>query len=433
MTPDATPRTGRQFLRSRIRELPIMVLAWLLGWPAGRLCPRRFDLVVVIGREDGRFSDNAKYFYLHACAGTEVAPRTVYFLSGERSTVDALRVLGLRALRYPSLRAVWMLLRAALVVADSAEWVRWGRYQLAAGARILQLWHGVPLKRIELAELAARRTAMGRVKGLMHALYVSAFARYPTYDVVTSTSRYLTGVAFAPSFHAHRVVETGYPRNDVLDAALRSRMPEAVWLNTDVAATRRLREFRGRGGRAVLYAPTFRIRGRNPVGSEVLDYKALDAFARDHDLCIMLKLHPLLGGRGRLDGFANVLEYDAVRDVYPVLCETDLLVTDYSSIYFDYLLLDRPMVFFPYDLDEYRSRERGLLFDYADLTPGPKAHTQAALQAAIVDVLDAGRDEYREQRQRVRALAFDEPDAGASGRAWRAAAELLGNGQRGSA
>ena len=61
----------------------------------------------------------------------------------------------------------------------------------------------------------------------------------------------------------------------------------------------------------------------------------------------------------------------------------DLLITDYSSIFFDFLLLDRPIVFFPYDLEQYLSQDRAMYFDYEIMTPGPKCRTYDELELQI--------------------------------------------------
>jgi CDP-glycerol glycerophosphotransferase (TagB/SpsB family) len=408
----------------RLRELPIMLLAWLLGWPLGLLWLRRHDQIVFIGRGVGEFSDNAKYLYLHAC--TDPAARSVrsVFLSTDRRVVAALLSAGLPAVRYPSWRGILLLLRSAAVVVDSAEWVQHGRWQLASGALKVQLWHGAPLKMIELMDLGRRLNSMDSLRRLAYRLYIAAFRRQPRYDLVSSSSRFFTERVFRDSFRARRIMESGFPRNDVLDRNTRDRLGAAVWINTDDLAVRRMRELAGNGIRVALYAPTFRTHGRNPAGDEVLDYARLDAFARARRLCIIVKLHPLLAGLGPPRNYGRIIEYGADRDVYPVLCETDLLITDYSSIYFDFLLLDRPMIFFACDLNRYRSEERPLLFDYDEMTPGPKAFSQPELEHAIARVLD-GEDVHAGDRRRVRALAFDDADAGAMRRTWTQVAERL--------
>jgi CDP-glycerol glycerophosphotransferase (TagB/SpsB family) len=90
-----------------------------------------------------------------------------------------------------------------------------------------------------------------------------------------------------------------------------------------------------------------------------------------------------------------------------MLPRLDALITDYSSIYFDYLLLDRPVLFFPYDLERYREDERGFYFEYEEVTPGPKARTFDELVSRICELLDGYEREraaWRPERDRVAHL-----------------------------
>jgi len=409
--PSRSTLLGGHSLR-QLRELPVLLLAWLVFWLPGRLWRRDPRRVVVVGRDDGRFIDNAKYFFLHGVR----AGQAVVFVTEDPRTRDALEAHGAAAVLYPSLRAFRLLLSAGIVVADSAEWVRNGRFQLLAGAKRVQLWHGVPLKGIELAVLEERLSRMGTLARALYRAYVAFFSRYPHYDLVVSTSAWFTQRAFAPSFRARRVIESGYPRNDTLAPSRGEGSAGPGWINTDGAALARVHRLRDAGHRVVLYAPTFRTHGRNPLDG-VLDRAALQSFAERHRLCFVIKLHPVLAGGSALAALSNVVQYAAEADIYPVLREVDLLVTDYSSIYFDFLLRDRPIVFFAYDLEEYLARERQLLFPYADMTPGPVTRTQSELERTIAGILE-GKDAFAEARARVRALAFDHPAGGAAERVW---------------
>lgn len=417
---------GRHFLR-QLRELPILLPAWLIAYPIGRIFPRNRALIAVIGREDGQFSDNAKYFFIHGAGGLRDRC-TMVFVTEDRRTRDALLEQGAAAVLYPSCAAFRLLLRAGAVVADSWEWVQGGRYHLAAGAKRLQLWHGVPLKAIERANLKRKLSRMRALTRLLYRIYVKLYARYPRYDLVVSTSGFFTAASFGESFDAARVVECGYPRNDLMAPPHRNPCACLASVNCDDRALARMRELRGRGQRVVLYAPTFRTRGRIPSAGEALDYAALQLFAERNRLCIVLKRHPLVAGGQRLVGLSHIVEYQPRGDIYPALPEVDLLVTDYSSIFFDFLLLDRPIVFFPYDLDEYQRWECGLLFEYRDMAPGPVTYTQEDLQREILVALDGGQDAFAAQRARVRSLAFDHAAGGAAERIWAQLDRILNGG-----
>ncbi|HCF38358.1 MAG TPA: hypothetical protein DER56_04685, partial [Thermosipho africanus] len=95
-------------------------------------------------------------------------------------------------------------------------------------------------------------------------------------------------------------------------------------------------------------------------------------------------------------------------DVYTFLNLLDILMTDYSSIYFDFLLWNRPIIFFPYDLEYYRDEDRGLIFDYEDFTPGPKVYTLDSLHALLSQNKKAIDERYEEEyRQKADSMKVE--------------------------
>jgi len=140
-------------------------------------------------------------------------------------------------------------------------------------------------------------------------------------------------------------------------------------------------------------------------------------FAIDNDILLVFKFHPLMAKYCKLNDIESIIQYDPGADVYPVLPLCDCLISDYSSIYFDYLFVDRPIIFFPYDYDQYTADDRRLLFNYDEMTPGKKCYNQTELENAMCDVL-AGRDDYVAKRQTVFKKTFAYRDNGASARIW---------------
>jgi CDP-glycerol glycerophosphotransferase len=155
--------------------------------------------------------------------------------------------------------------------------------------------------------------------------------------------------------------------------------------------------------RVVLYAPTFRDDARDTSGRYRLvtpfDAARLRAALGDDDTVVLFRRHryvvdPL---SATADGFVrDVTRYP---DVTELLAAADVLVTDYSSVMFDYANTGRPMLFFTYDLADYRDRLRGFYFDFEAEAPGPLVETSDDLIDAIRDVeaATAGhQDRYKE-------------------------------------
>ena len=107
--------------------------------------------------------------------------------------------------------------------------------------------------------------------------------------------------------------------------------------------------------------------------------------------------------------FSNIKFYTTQGDIYPVLKYIDILITDYSSIAYDFLLLDRPIIFFDYDREIYEKIMGGFLFDYDEFSPGTKASNQQELTEALFS-----EDIYKQRREEVKDIFFDKSEQLAS-------------------
>jgi CDP-glycerol glycerophosphotransferase len=235
-----------------------------------------------------------------------------------------------------------------------------------SGAVYFQIWHGTPLKRIHWDVLWAPE---GRLQRLSKDV-----ARW---DWLLSPNRVSTPrLRNAFRFHGE-VVEAGYPRNDVLVSA------DAAAIRSRVRARLKIPEHTA----AVLYAPTWRddVVFDSSV-SEIVDaFKLEDALAGlGTDYCVLRRLHYMVSHRWK------AADHPQVRDVsyYPEAAElylaADVLITDYSSVMFDFAVTGKPIVFYVHDLADFRDRVRGFYFDLAEEAPGP-------LLTSVDDVVEALR------------------------------------------
>lgn len=291
---------------------------------------------------------------------------------------------------------------------DSAEWISGGKFQLTAGSKLIQLWHGAPLKEIELPLHQRRLQGLSFLPRLVLQVQKKIIGRYPDYYALVSTSELFTQKAFSSAFRAEHIMGYGYPRNDAIfkgrgDVHRRS----ALWINFDLQAMKLIDNARSNNLRIILYAPTFRSNLSSPFSENILSLQALNNFAKDHKILLVMKLHPFMAKQFHAENLSHIVHYAPECDIYPALSLIDCLVTDYSSIYFDYLLLDRPIIFFPYDFDHYIADERKLLFDYIDMAPGLLCKTQVELQAALSK---PDTEYWKAQRREVRNKVFDHLD-----------------------
>ena len=265
-----------------------------------------------------------------------------------------------------SAAAVAALESADLVVGNThieLDWVK------KPGARYLQTWHGTPLKRIHRDSLWA---PPGVVDGLQ--LDVDRWDYLVSPNAV-STPRLRRAFGFEG-----RVLEVGYPRNDALSS------PTATLTRARVRALLDIPD----GVTAVLYAPTWRDRefylpDAPPVQLELDVDRLLSRLGEDHVL--LTRLHPKMTDRGvvGLDR-PGVLDVSRYPDVHELYLAADVLVTDYSSVMFDFAITGKPILCYAYDLEAYRDDLRGFYFDLEELAPGPVTRSTDELADALVDL-----------------------------------------------
>ncbi len=412
-TPSLTSiSTPRRRWRGVITEATWALAGWLLLWPVTWVLRRRPELVVFYGRDGGKYLDNCKYLSARAAVRSDLEIKPI-FIARDRDLRDALRAQGLGAELASSAKATLLWLRAGTIVVDNVDWLTGMRYPATRGARIVQLWHGIPLKQVQMGRVRARSHQQPWWERSIFQLYLRIVGRKARLDWMLSTAPLVTERAFSGSFIYKRISHAGYPRNDAL-----FEPPTALTaIGIDHRARERISQHRATtsGGKIGLYAPTFREGLTDPFADGSIDLKALSDLALRLNLLLLVKLHPWMHGRLKSTEAAGIVLVSPDSDVYPLLREVDFLITDYSSIYFDYLLLDRPVVFFPYDLDRYLAEERRMYFDYDQMTPGPKPRQIAGLLAEI-EAVATDRDDWKAQRAAVRSMVFQHADGHAADR-----------------
>ena len=380
-------------MNARVRALGVAVLKRNAGLRS-RYRRSRTRLRSAVSRRHGRGALDAHCVVFESFVGRSYAgsPRALYeAMLGDERFADWRFVWAFRdvdhAGRFPALadaRTSIVAFRSAAYYAAFGRAGVWISNSIVApelrprtGQMYVQTWHGTPLKRIGLDVVETTETAMnGKAeideRYLDEAQKVTAFLSAGPF-----TSQAFASAFALPSHGAGSpFVETGNPRNDELVRATPG----------DVAGAR-ARLGIAPGQRVLLYAPTWRDDQHDSrsgyVYRQPLDIAALRA-AVGEDCVLLFRAHYLI---------TNVVDFGAyggfVRDVSDVdeineLClAADVLITDYSSIFFDFALLDRPMVFFMYDLERYEHALRGFYLPVSEV-PGPIARTQDELHAALL-------------------------------------------------
>ncbi|MFD4749610.1 CDP-glycerol glycerophosphotransferase family protein [Streptomyces rubiginosohelvolus] len=346
---------------------------------------------VLYSSYDGRqFSDSPRAIH-RELAAREGDIEHLWVVRDQQAAVpDGVRPVALHSAEwYQALaRSRWIVTNTHL-----PEW-----FERAEGQCVVQTWHGTPLKRIG-RDLAGSPHA--------DAAYMASMERRSAqWSVLVSPNSFSTPVLRRAFGYGGEVLESGYPRNDLLYAPDRAKVAAAV----------RERLAIPEGRRVVLYAPTWREDQPRKGGKYAPDLHLDLAQAREtlgDDHVLLVRRHYLVGG--------SVPDTDFVRDVsrHPDVTEllliSDVLVTDYSSIMFDFAQTGRPMLFHTYDLAHYRDTLRGFCFDFEHRAPGPLIPDSAGVVAALRDPAAATAG-HREAYEQFREAFCDLDDGTAAAR-----------------
>lgn len=361
----------RRVIRGRIGTFRVLVFTRLLSWPVRavsrpiiRRLPRDPQLIA-FGGGAGRFADNAAYLFLHMA---ETSDLRCVWVSPSKETGARVRSMGLEAVHRWSPDGVRVALLASWYVFSSyrSEINLW----LSDGAIALNLCHGVGGKRIQRDRFVGAGSSVYRApKGSLMAGLFADDRRPPEWQLTTSP---LTTDILSRAFNVpvEQCISLGYHRNDHLVEG--RRPPQAL---VDSALYDRI----ARCKTVVGYFPTFRddsvsLPGGAPVISE------MSKIIRAQGGVLVFKAHDATSITGIAGESTIVLPKEADLNAYLGIC--DVIVTDYSSVATDCLVLNRPVVLFWPDYRAYQ-HVRGFAVDPAEVLPGLVTYTKAELYEVL--------------------------------------------------
>lgn len=355
-----------------------------------------------------RFADNPRYLYLYVSQHKAELDIRPIWISHNEDVVEMLKNEGYEAYMYHSLKGIWFALRGKVYLFDNYS--KDINFWQSGGALKVNLWHGIPLKKIQHDNVFDKfrhpKNLLEKIKNFPR----NISDEKPNHYVLT-TSENLRPI-FSSAFKTNNVLIAGYPRNGVLI----SEEIQNVYSEEEKNDRKRIVEFLedesdAQNKKMVFYMPTFRQ-------SETLFFDNFDKddfqmFLKENNILFCVKLHPKSKLNKEFDNIQseNIMVINKDADPYVFLKMADVLITDYSSIYFDYLLLDRPIIFFDYDLKEYLSDSREMYFEYYEFTPGEKVNDYSKLKSVMNDIIE-NYDEYKKgyfkYRHRIKQKVFDE-------------------------
>lgn len=314
------------------------------------------------------------YYFFKMIRIKKIQPFKVIFLSRKRSEVaEIVQEEGTgSAYRLMSLKGIWYFLRAKTAVlthgpADFFYFV--GKRNLRK--RVVNLWHSIVVKDM---------SGIGRGENLAWDIQVvSSLWEKSLYEGYGVKSKFAI---------------TGYPRNEYL-----------VWAHNNEIEIKRvknkLRQYsKIQPKTIILYAPTYRQHvATDFFPFEDYDSKQLIEFCQEHQILILIRLHPNEKKSSYENKLHKLLESNYVifanRDRFAKMAEllliSNIVITDYSGSFFDFLLLDRPTIFLPYDRDDYDSRY-GFAVDFDEISELTSCYSQSELLETIKFVRDGSAE-----------------------------------------
>jgi len=261
----------------------------------------------------------------------------------------------------------WLLQRAQVLVLDHESTDPLFN-RVRTQAKVVQLWHGLPFKHLA---------------GNKHFPHILD-------EAFISSSSWFNQQIFPGMFKARHYLDFGYPRND----ALLQRTEDRCWHNSlPPEQLRRIRQDQ----KLIVFMPTYRDNGQN---EHPIDWAQLQQFLQLHNAVFVMKTHPFLAPFDELrqqPDCDRIFHYPGRLNVYPWLADADLLITDYSSVAFDFLLCEKPVLHFIYDIEQYAKVRGQFVIAQDDFIAGSTAETFAQLLEQMA--LDLTSDRFAAKRQ----------------------------------
>ena len=352
------------------------------------LFPRSKKIILFGSWWGNKYDDNPKALFDYVITNRKDI-KALWFTSN-KSVYNNLKQEGKPVIMSNSVMAKWFMLRAYCAVICTHPFDMGKSNTFLAGNMIIaNLWHGVPLKKIVYDD--EKNYSRESKKGFNG--WVERAEKYPrrkTYYFSTSDTIHKI---YQSCFNVigDKVINIGQVRNDYFfiehNNPFRSKYPFE---------------------KIVLYMPTHRQEGHLVMDmNNILDLEKLNFVLQKQNSIMLIKKHYYHAKEKEIESaYSNIIEITNEQpNAQELLDAADILITDYSSCYIDYLLLDRPIIFYSFDLDKYLAEDRDLYFDYKSIVPGRICTTKTELNEEVQKSL-SGIDDYAQIRNKAKGLYY---------------------------
>ncbi len=323
-----------------------------------------------------QFSDNPRAIYEYML---DKYPQYIMYWSADKRYLESFTHENIRCVKRLSLRWVVLMARSKYWITNSRLplWIKKPKH-----TSYIQTWHGTPLKKL------AADMKQVHMPGTDTEQYKFNFINEAKkWDYLISPNAYSSRIFKRAFQYKKRIIESGYPRNDFLLNNNENDKIKLLKKRLNLPMDKKI----------LLYAPTWRDnlfyeKGRYRFNIP-LDLKQMQSQLGEGYI-VLLRLHYLVAENLDISDFKGfVYDFSLHHDIRELYLVSDILITDYSSVFFDYANLKRPMLFYVYDIEEYRDNLRGFYMDFETEAPGPLIKTTEHLINEIKNIEVTGYHE----------------------------------------
>lgn len=335
------------------------------------------------------YNGNSKYLFIHVNK-TQPDIHSLW-ICPDKTTLNFLREKGFSAYKRWSLKGIFHSLTAGRYFytgyANDINFWTLGR------AVDFNLWHGIGLKRVGFNIKNSMSAKTYNEKSIVNRIFLPFIFRRPKY--VLSTSPFMSRDLLKDAFRVkqEQCIELGYPRTDMFFLP-ENEYREFLKAHESSVIPKTIAGFKAYD-KVFLYTPTWRETRKSFLEDAFPDIKKLDDILQKKNYLMVMKLHYQTKIESILkQDLKNIIVLESSIDVYGLFRDIDVLITDYSSIYDDYLLSNKDVLLYPFDKEEYIKDGNGLIADYDDYKLGLQVHTFDAFCHAIESDADMSIPDY---------------------------------------
>jgi CDP-glycerol glycerophosphotransferase (TagB/SpsB family) len=349
-------------------------LVKLLLLKLSNLIPKDHNLWIIGAWYGKTYNDNSKYLFEYINKTKKNIK--IVWLTKNYKVITYIKEKGFEVHHFFSPLALLYGFRAGVAIFSSSLTYDLNSWCISEQTKKVQLWHGAGIKKIYPLEDCR------------------------SYSLITASSLAIKK-KFEECFGVDKkeIKITGFPRTDGL-------LQKALF---DSSINKTILDLKGAGNKIGIYLPTFRkTSGFEPLKNFIDNQNKINSFFKKQRIHLFIKPHFFYDINNQLPKLDEIkysnlhyfYENGIKDDLYSILGLVDFLITDYSSVYTDFLFFDKPIIFTPFDLFRYKNKDQGLYFDYNSVTPGPKAKSWNDVFKYLKDYKKTN-SLYKNERQRI--------------------------------